>query len=91
MLVEAYVALDKGMLSQEDCDEIQSVIRPIFGKVKMDQLDDQVLLTLISHDKKNQGKSLNFTLLKEIGKAVIDCEVAESEIVNALNKYRRLK
>lgn len=91
ILVESFISLDRRMLSQAECDEIQKVILSIYGTVPFDESKFYSLLEIISHDKKNSSIDLNFTLLREIGKAEIDCKIEISEIKDALNKYSELR
>ncbi|HAW52039.1 MAG TPA: 3-dehydroquinate synthase [Flavobacteriales bacterium] len=87
IVIETYISLERGMISQAECDEIQEVICSIYGKVPIDESMFSSILEIISHDKKNKSIDLNFTLLKAIGEAEIDCKVEISEINNALRKY----
>lgn len=45
--------------------------------------DLKSILDLLKHDKKNTNGIVNFVLLTEIGKPVLDCQVSENEILKA--------
>jgi 3-dehydroquinate synthase len=42
----------------------------------------------MTHDKKNEGKRINFTLISEIGKVEINVDCPKELIVEALEYYR---
>ena len=44
----------------------------------------------LRHDKKNQGDTLNFTLLRNVGQCEINCPIEKKEIEIALDFYRDL-
>jgi 3-dehydroquinate synthase len=91
IIIESYISVQHGLLSLKECDEIEKLILSIYGKVPMEEEMFSALIEIISHDKKNKSIDLNFTLLKAIGKAQIDCKVEISEIKNALTKYSELR
>jgi 3-dehydroquinate synthase len=49
------------------------------------------IIALLVHDKKNRGGKILFVLLEEIGKAVIDQEIPEALIYEALQDYSKLQ
>ena len=46
------------------------------------------LLQWMSHDKKNVGSTLHFTLLEDIGNVALDCTATEQDITEALDFLR---
>lgn len=46
------------------------------------------LLQWMSHDKKNVGATLRFTLLKDVGEVLLDCTATEQDITEALDFLR---
>lgn len=50
--------------------------------------DYDALYELMTHDKKNAGGVINFTLLSDIGKVKINQEVAKERILESLDFYR---
>ena len=90
MIIENYISVEKGMLSLDECLEIQEVIISIFGKVDIDETMFSAIYEIIAHDKKRKGDDLNFTLLNEIGKAEFNCKAEFSEVEKALSKYSKL-
>jgi 3-dehydroquinate synthetase len=45
----------------------------------------------MQNDKKNNNSGINFTLLKKIGKAQIDCICSTEMIEESLNYYKNLE
>lgn len=50
--------------------------------------DYDTLYELMTHDKKNEGGRINFTLLSNIGEVRIDQEVSKEKILESLDFYR---
>ena len=50
--------------------------------------DYDALYELMTHDKKNEGGIINFTLLSDIGKVEINQQVAKERILESLDFYR---
>ena len=50
--------------------------------------DYEALYELMTHDKKNEGGIINFTLLSDIGKVEINQQVAKERILESLDFYR---
>ncbi|HLV41393.1 MAG TPA: 3-dehydroquinate synthase [Brumimicrobium sp.] len=86
MLVECYLSLEFAGLPKSDLDQIEEVIRKEYPKLPVDETKFDVLLELMSHDKKNSGEKINFTLLNKIGESSIDYQLGDAEIRVALSK-----
>ncbi len=61
-----------------------------YGAFSITCKDYDALYELMTHDKKNEGDHLNFTLLRNIGTPVIDQHSDKNEIFIALDLYRDL-
>jgi 3-dehydroquinate synthase len=59
-----------------------------YGRMPITCDDYPTLLELMTHDKKNIGTSINFTLLGGIGDIRINQTATKEEIVEALDFYR---
>lgn len=72
-------------------DKMRKVVRFIFdyyGRMPITCNDYPALLELMTHDKKNIGNSINFTLLSGIGDIRINQTATKEEIEEALDFYR---
>ena len=63
-------------------------IRDYYGTLAITCKDYPTLLELMTHDKKNQGGRINFTLLREIGDIQINQYATNEEIEEALDFLR---
>ncbi|MFC6997773.1 3-dehydroquinate synthase [Rufibacter roseus] len=90
MICEAWLSVQKGLLSQQELEQIETFISSIYEKVKIEASELTAISALCLHDKKNSGATINCTLLEKIGVAVYDKPVTLSEVENALRYYQTL-
>lgn len=90
MIVELFLSSKKLNLAPEAVEEIAIWLLNIYGKFEITTDDFLPLYLLMTHDKKNEGKRINFTLIPEIGKFEIDIDCEKNEIFEALEFYRTL-
>jgi 3-dehydroquinate synthase len=72
-------------------DKMRQVVRFVnenYGKLPITCDDYPVLLELMTHDKKNVGDTINFTLLGGVGDIRINQTATKEEICEALDFYR---
>lgn len=82
----AYVSWKKELLSMEEFYEIRDMFVPFYLPITVEGIDPEEILKLTKSDKKKDGDSIRFILLKKIGKAVIDTTVTDEEILNAIKE-----
>lgn len=87
MICESFLALKKGLISEDQLEEIQSYIFVCFGKVKIKKEDYKQIIQLTKQDKKNIGKSVRFSLISGIGNCYYDIEISDKEMKEALEFY----
>jgi 3-dehydroquinate synthase len=88
LIMEAYLANQKGILTSHDADQIFKYVTEQFGKVDLPENGDAEILTLMLQDKKNKGNKILCVLLEGIGRARWDCEISNDEVKGALSFYR---
>lgn len=87
MILEAYISYKKNLLTKNSYLEIKETLNLMFESVVFTKNDIEICTHLLIHDKKNVNGVVQFTLLSDIGKGVIN-EVVDSELVNeAFNDY----
>lgn len=86
MVVESFLSVKNAGLQMHEFNEIESVIRGKYSSISIDETAFESLIELMHHDKKNQGKGINFTLLTTIGNATIDNYIEDEEVLMALHK-----
>lgn len=87
MILEANISLQKGYISDLFYNEIKLVLHNVFSQIQLSEKDIEECLRLLVHDKKNELGCVNFTLLEENGRAVINQEVSTESIINAFADY----
>jgi 3-dehydroquinate synthase len=90
MTAELYLSHLKCNFSAETMNELSSWLISIYGKFEIKEDDFDALYRLMTHDKKNEGKKINFTLIPRIGEVSINQDCSKEEIFEALKFYRRL-
>lgn len=89
MVMEAHIAYGKGMIREEEMDEIKSYLLQTYGKVN--NLPSWIQVReIIRQDKKNKGTEIRMALLQSIGAAQWDVPVTEEESAAALEFYANL-
>lgn len=91
MIAELYLSASKCGLSKTELDTISSWLIDKYGKFEIRESDFEFLYQLMTHDKKNEGSRINFTLIPEIGKVVINVDCSKELIYEALEYYKSLK
>ena len=88
MIVELYLCCVKTNFPQDKMRQTVAFIKENYGRMAITCDDYPHLIELMHHDKKNQGNSINFTLLGGIGDIRINQTATEEEIKEALDFYR---
>lgn len=91
MICEAYLSQTQMGMEEVDLTLINESLLRIFGKVEIPDADVSKIIALCSQDKKNEGETINFSLLKKIGECDYNIAVSESEIKDAILYYKDLK
>lgn len=87
MILESYLATKICGLSNKDFQIITEGILKTFSKVAITKDDQQIIINLLKHDKKNSYGIVKFVLLEAIGKPKIDCIVSNELILEAFEYY----
>jgi 3-dehydroquinate synthase len=87
MLMEAFLSFKTTKLPQPDLEEITEFITRFYPRIDLDSADYKSIIKLLKYDKKNSHGKINFVLLSEIGKPVLDCNVDNTLIEGAFEFY----
>lgn len=82
----AFISWKHEWLSMEEYYEIRDMFVPFYLPISIEDIDPEEILRLTKSDKKMEGGSIKFILLKKVGKAVIDKNVTDEDILNALSE-----
>lgn len=85
-VASAFISWKKNWLTMEEYYEIRDMFVPFNLPISVELLDIDKVLENIKKDKKAENGTINFVLLKKIGKAVIDNTVTPEDIKEALNE-----
>lgn len=88
MICELYLSHKKMHFPKETVQQICKLIVNNYGYLDIDCKNYPRLYELMTHDKKNANKEINFTLLGNIGDIRINQTASEKEIFEALDFYR---
>jgi 3-dehydroquinate synthase len=88
IICESYLSYKCDNLSKVEFELIVKFIFKNFDKY-ISNWDYQELLKIMHNDKKNINSKINFTLLKKIGKAKINCYCNIELIIESLNFYKK--
>ena len=90
IICESYLSYKCNKLSKEEFDLIVQFIFKNFDKY-MSNWNNKKLLKIMQNDKKNINSEINFTLLKKIGKAKINCFCSIDLIIESLEYYNNFE
>ena len=85
MVAAAYISYKRGMLSMEELYEIRDMNVGFDLPITFQGLEPEKILAATKLDKKMEQGKIRFILLKAIGKAYIDTNVTDEEILSALD------
>lgn len=89
MILATYLSKELQEFPEDKLQDISSKILDIYDRVVFSEEDIQQIIDLMKYDKKNSHGNINFVLLKDIGKTVIDCKVPNELIWNAFEYYQK--
>ena len=88
LLMELYLSARKCGFPAKEMHQMEAYIKEHYGKFLYDCKHYETLYNFMSHDKKNQGGNINFTLLGGIGDIRINQTASQNEIEEMLDYYR---
>ena len=81
MNLENRLAVDKKLLSSKNCEQIEELLKLLKLPTRIpSKIDRKPILKALARDKKNQGKTYTFTLLKRLGTPKIVHNITEKEV-----------
>ena len=88
LLMELYLSARKCGFPAKEMHQMEAYIKEHYGKFLYDCKHYETLYNFMSHDKKNQGGKINFTLLGGISNIRINQTASQDEIEEMLDYYR---
>ncbi|MGQ7869649.1 3-dehydroquinate synthase [Sunxiuqinia sp. sy24] len=90
MIVELFLSAKACGFDQAKLNEINQWLIQTYGKFEIEPSAYDELYELMTHDKKNEGSRINFTLISAIGQVEINQDCSKELIIEALDAYRQL-
>lgn len=84
----AYISWKRELLSMEEYYEIRDMFVPFNLPISVDDIDCDEILKLTKSDKKADGATVKFVLLKKIGKGVVVSDVSDDEIITGIDEIK---
>lgn len=82
----AFISWKHELLTMEEYYEIRDMFVPFYLPISVEDIDPQEVLQLTKSDKKMKDGTLQFILLKRVGKAMRDTSVTDADILAALDE-----
>ena len=91
LICETYISVKKNGFDENQAIIIYNYIRNLFPPYTISYQNIPELLNIIKQDKKNKNKKLNFTLITEIGKSLINNDCDENLIAESIAFYSNVQ
>lgn len=88
MIMEAWIACSRKLISEEEREQISGYLKAVFGKIPVPAPENWI--PLMKQDKKNKGNKVLMALPRRLGNAVWDISVSERDIRGAWDYYNTL-
>lgn len=88
MILESYISKEKGLLNNEEFQQIKYTLTNLFEKHNFSQNDIESIQNLLIHDKKNEYGKVQFALIDGIGKIIINQSVENELIIQSFEDYK---
>ena len=87
IITELYISHKKFNFPLKDVVTVKEHLKNYFSLIQLEEDDIMNIYDLMVYDKKNEGSKINFVLLKEIGKPVIDQIVNKDLFIESFRFY----
>jgi len=87
IITELYISHKKFNFPLKDVVTVKEHLKNYFNLIQLEEDDILNIYDLMVYDKKNEGSKINFVLLKEIGKPVIDQVVNKDLFIESFRFY----
>lgn len=85
-IAAAYISWKHEWLSMEEYYEIRDMFVPFNLPISLEDIKPEEILALTKSDKKMENGTIRFILLKKVGKALIDLNVTDEDILGAVRE-----
>lgn len=82
----SYISWKRGYLKDDDYYEIRDMFVPFCLPITIEDIEPDKIVQLTKSDKKAENNYVKFVLLKKVGKAYVETDVTDEEMIAALNE-----
>ena len=86
IIAAAYISWQRELLSSDEYYEIRDMFLPFGLPLTIEDIDVNIVLEYTKSDKKMNANGIKFILLKDIGKAFIETNVTDEEIIKSIHE-----
>lgn len=90
MIAELYLSHKVCHLPEYVLNELSAWLISVYGKFPIETDQFETLFQFMTHDKKNEGARINFTLIPSVGEVAINQNCDKNLIFDALEHFRQL-
>ena len=87
LILETYISQKIFGFPKNKLIDLKNFIKTIYPMPHFKKTEQDTIIDFMKHDKKNLGGNINFVLLEDIGKPVLDCKVENELIYDAFDFY----
>jgi 3-dehydroquinate synthase len=87
-LCELYLSFVKLNFPKDELLRLKYLIKEYYGTFEFNCQQYEILFELMTHDKKNDSKEINFTLLSDVGEIKINQTATKEEIFECFDWFR---
>ena len=88
MILESYISKEKKLISEEDYYEIKNTLLAIYEKPIFSKKDQESIINLLIHDKKNEYGKVQFALIQNIGAIILNQSADNELIIDSFKEYQ---
>ena len=88
LVSELYLSYKKCGFPMENLSQVVSYLKKYYPPFFFNCDDYEALYELMTHDKKNEGGIINFTLLSQVGEVQINQSVTKEKVLESFDFYR---
>jgi len=88
MILESYISKEKKLISEEDYYEIKNTLLAIYEKPIFSKKDQESIINLLIHDKKNEYGKVQFALIQNIGTIILNQSADNELIIESFIEYQ---
>jgi 3-dehydroquinate synthase len=89
MIMESYISLEKKLISIDEFSIIKNTLNTIFEPIIIEENEQQNIIDLLIHDKKNEYGKVQFALLDGIGNIKINQTTDNETIIRSFLSYKK--